>query len=145
MRKAGRKISSINVVPYLDVMLVLLVIFMITAPLFNLGEIRLPESGGATTQSAGFRIVYNIGEGRPFKLHDPKKGDSAGEPMDRGALMDALRLICWSEEGRVRGVIIAADEKRFYGEVVGKLMDDVRESGCEGDFSLTVIPTNESG
>ena len=145
MRKAGRKISNINVVPYLDVMLVLLVIFMITAPLFNLGEIRLPESGGTTTQSAGFRIVYGIGEGRPFKLHDPETGGAPSEPMDRRALTDALRLICWSDAGRTRGVIIAADEKRFYGEVVGALMDDVRAAGCEGDFSLTVIPKNESG
>ena len=46
MRKRRRQpISNINVVPYLDVMLVLLVIFMITAPLFNQGVVDIPSVG----------------------------------------------------------------------------------------------------
>lgn len=48
MQRAGRRrklIGEINVVPYIDVMLVLLVIFMVTAPLLTLGiKVRLPES-----------------------------------------------------------------------------------------------------
>ena len=44
-RNTHRPLSQINVVPYIDVMLVLLVIFMITAPLMNPGQIDLPSVG----------------------------------------------------------------------------------------------------
>ncbi len=46
-----RAISDINVVPYIDVMLVLLVIFMVTAPLVNPGVVNLPTVGGAKVQT----------------------------------------------------------------------------------------------
>ena len=45
MRRPRKSINQINVVPYIDVMLVLLVIFMVTAPLVNPGEIELPSVG----------------------------------------------------------------------------------------------------
>ncbi|MDQ6916494.1 MAG: biopolymer transporter ExbD [Pseudomonadota bacterium] len=45
MRRARKSINQINVVPYIDVMLVLLIIFMVTAPLINPGEIQLPSVG----------------------------------------------------------------------------------------------------
>ena len=49
-RRARRRLmNEINVVPYIDVMLVLLVIFMITAPLINPGEIELPQIGKSLT------------------------------------------------------------------------------------------------
>jgi len=44
-RSGHRLMNQINVVPYIDVMLVLLVIFMITAPLINPGQIELPQIG----------------------------------------------------------------------------------------------------
>lgn len=45
-RRAKRKLmNEINVVPYIDVMLVLLIIFMITAPMINHGQIELPQIG----------------------------------------------------------------------------------------------------
>src|SRR4029077_12885870 len=45
-RRSGRRLmNQINVVPYIDVMLVLLVIFMVTAPLINPGQIELPQVG----------------------------------------------------------------------------------------------------
>ena len=45
-KRSGRRLmNQINVVPYIDVMLVLLVIFMITAPLINPGQIELPQVG----------------------------------------------------------------------------------------------------
>jgi biopolymer transport protein TolR len=49
MRRARKPINQINVVPYIDVMLVLLVIFMITAPLVAPGEIELPSVGSKLT------------------------------------------------------------------------------------------------
>jgi len=49
MRKYRKPINQINVVPYIDVMLVLLVIFMVTAPLVSPGEIELPTVGSKLT------------------------------------------------------------------------------------------------
>ena len=49
MRRPRKSINQINVVPYIDVMLVLLVIFMITAPLITPGEITLPSVGSKLT------------------------------------------------------------------------------------------------
>src|SRR5678816_1216887 len=45
MRRPRRAMAEINVVPYIDVMLVLLIIFMVAAPLINPGQIDLPQSG----------------------------------------------------------------------------------------------------
>ena len=52
MRRARKSINQINVVPYIDVMLVLLVIFMVTAPLIIPGEIELPSVGSKLTTPA---------------------------------------------------------------------------------------------
>ncbi|HET9700172.1 MAG TPA: biopolymer transporter ExbD, partial [Burkholderiales bacterium] len=50
-RGGGRRlVNEINVVPYIDVMLVLLVIFMVTAPLINPGQIELPQVGKSLKQ-----------------------------------------------------------------------------------------------
>ena len=51
MPRARKSINQINVVPYIDVMLVLLVIFMVTAPLIAPGEIQLPSVGSKLTPS----------------------------------------------------------------------------------------------
>ena len=47
-RSSRRLMNQINVVPYIDVMLVLLVIFMVTAPLVNPGQVDLPSVGKAS-------------------------------------------------------------------------------------------------
>ena len=52
MRRPRKSINQINVVPYIDVMLVLLVIFMITAPLINPGMVELPTVGRELTAPA---------------------------------------------------------------------------------------------
>jgi biopolymer transport protein TolR len=49
MRRPRKSINQINVVPYIDVMLVLLVIFMVTAPLVNPGVMQLPSVGSKLT------------------------------------------------------------------------------------------------
>ena len=60
MRRPRKSINQINVVPYIDVMLVLLVIFMITAPLITPGEIQLPSVGSRlTTPVAPLEITIN--------------------------------------------------------------------------------------
>ncbi len=60
MRRPRKSINQINVVPYIDVMLVLLVIFMVTAPLINPGEMQLPSVGSKlTTPVSPLEITIN--------------------------------------------------------------------------------------
>jgi biopolymer transport protein TolR len=72
LRKRKLK-SEINVVPYIDVMLVLLIIFMITAPLLNLGvDIDLPKSDARSVQTSKEPIIVSVDAqgGYTLKLHD---------------------------------------------------------------------------
>jgi len=62
-KRRRRAMSEINVVPYIDVMLVLLIIFMATAPLLNLGvEIQLPQSIAKPIEQQKDPILVNIDE-----------------------------------------------------------------------------------
>ena len=56
-RRARRAKADINVVPYIDVMLVLLVIFMVAAPVVNPGVVNLPSVANATPQQTQPPIV----------------------------------------------------------------------------------------
>ena len=63
-KKRRRPMAEINVVPYIDVMLVLLVIFMITAPLLNLGvEVELPKADAEPldTEQSNEPLVVTVG------------------------------------------------------------------------------------
>ena len=90
-RKKRRPMSEINVVPYIDVMLVLLVIFMITAPLLNLGvEVELPKADAEPLDSQQNK--------EPMVVTVLKNGDlylNAGGEMDgvSSGLIDAQTLV----------------------------------------------------
>jgi biopolymer transport protein TolR len=62
IRKRKRKLKAeINVVPYIDVMLVLLIIFMVTAPLLNLGvDIQLPQSNAKSIQEKKDPVIVSV-------------------------------------------------------------------------------------
>ena len=64
-RHKKRKLKSeINVVPYIDVMLVLLIIFMITAPMINHGQIELPQIGKSlATPTAPLEVIIKADDG----------------------------------------------------------------------------------
>src|SRR5262249_25938546 len=64
-RRKRRKLKAeINVVPYIDVMLVLLIIFMVPAPLLNLGvDIQLPQSAATAVQTQKEPIVISVSQG----------------------------------------------------------------------------------
>ena len=114
--------SQINVVPYIDVMLVLLVIFMITAPLMNPGQINLPSVGKSLTPSiAPLEVI--IRKDTTLALHDRSK--SGGERN-----VSSAELIALLREAQARNpdqqVVIAADKDVRYEEVV-KIMDVLQQ------------------
>jgi len=85
-RHRKRKLKSeINVVPYIDVMLVLLIIFMITAPLLNLGvDIELPQSNARAVQGQSDPIVVSVDAQGGYTL---RLGDNTKESVAADALV----------------------------------------------------------
>ena len=89
-RHKKRKLKAeINVVPYIDVMLVLLVIFMITASVMNLGvEVSLPQSNARPVEQAQDPVVVSIARDGSYSL---KLGDGANQPISAEELGAKMR------------------------------------------------------
>ena len=115
---------EINVVPYVDVTLVLLVIFMVTAPLITPGVIDLPSVGKASApRIAPIEIV--IAEDRSVTM---RERDTAGKvlnerPVARGEIAKLIK-------DPKTPVLIAGDKNVKY-EAVLQLMDELRSQGVE--------------
>ena len=99
--------NQINVVPYIDVMLVLLVIFMVTAPMTNPGVVDLPKVGQSLKQQVA-PIVISI-----------KKDASTEIKGKRYKKDDLLAYVKESlDKNPEQSVVIAADKKVQYQEVI---------------------------
>jgi len=107
--------NQINVVPYIDVTLVLLVIFMVTAPMTNPGMVELPKVGQALKQS-----------GDPIVITVQKEGTvlMEGKEMQRD---DMLALIRQRLAETQKPVVVSADKNTPYGEVVS-VMDLLKQA-----------------
>ena len=115
-----RFLAEINVIPLVDVVLVLLVIFMVTAPMLYRGlDIKLPQSASNTIK-AEERLVLTIE--RDQKLYLDKDQVSVGQ-LER-------RLKAAKERNADVSVYLRADQGVPYGVVV-KVMDGVKRSGIE--------------
>jgi biopolymer transport protein TolR len=90
MRRARKSLNQINVVPYIDVMLVLLVIFMVTAPLVNPGEIELPSVGAKLTAPAQPLEVTLRTDGT-LLLRDQQGGGGTVLQVSRDELVARIR------------------------------------------------------
>ena len=117
-RAALRPMADINVVPYIDVMLVLLVIFMITAPLMNPGQIELPSVGKSLAPPiAPLEVI--IKKDATLALRDLSK---AGQEQD--VSREKLIVLLKQKQAQNPGqpVVISADKNVRYEEVI-KVMD----------------------
>ena len=115
MRRPRKSINQINVVPYIDVMLVLLVIFMITAPLNTPGEITLPSVGSVlTTPVAPMQI--QIKRDATLML---KEGTASPVRVSRDELI--ARIQARQKQSPEQAVVIAADSDVRYEAVVAVL------------------------
>lgn len=117
-RSSLQPMSNINVVPYIDVMLVLLVIFMITAPLMNPGQVDLPSIGKSSTPPASPMEVI-IKKDASLALRDLGRG-GIETPVSRDELIAQLRQK--QSKNADQPVVISADKNVRYEEVI-KVMD----------------------
>jgi biopolymer transport protein TolR len=116
--------NQINVVPYIDVMLVLLVIFMVTAPLVNPGSVDLP-SLGKSSQPPATPLEVVIKADTTLMLRERDKGRSDERRVSNAELVAALR----ERQARnpEQAVMIAADKDVRY-EAVLKVMDELQRA-----------------
>ncbi len=113
-RRKRRKLKAeINVVPYIDVMLVLLIIFMVTAPLLNLGvDIQLPQSTAKAVQADKEPIVISVAQGGKLFL---SLGAAPRESIDADNLV--RKVSAFVRQNPQVPVYIAGDNRASYGEV----------------------------
>jgi len=113
LRKRKLK-SEINVVPYIDVMLVLLIIFMVTAPLLNLGvDVDLPDSKARAVQSKKDPVLVSVDADGRFSLKLP---DQNRKPVDAAQLVAELKSLVATN--RDVAVLVAGDGKGQYQHVM---------------------------
>lgn len=102
--------AEINVVPYIDVTLVLLIIFMITTPLLNLGvEVNLPEANANTVTIETEPVIINIDENGQFFLSKGGEFEAITEEQL------AIKLAAFIRTNKDLPVLIGADRKVDYG------------------------------
>jgi len=119
-----RTINEINMVPFIDVMLVLLIIFMVTAPLITTGVVDLPSVGkGQRRPDHVVEVVVATDEKVRLRI-DGKEG----EPV---ALRDVATRVRELQGGDANTpVVISADRSVKY-EAVVKLMDTLQRAGVQ--------------
>jgi biopolymer transport protein TolR len=113
-RKRRKKLKAeINVVPYIDVMLVLLIIFMATAPLLNLGvDVDLPDSNARAINSDKKPIIVTVDTEGNYKL---KVGDADKRPVTAAELVAQIQQLKGGDKEMT--VFVAGDNKADYSVV----------------------------
>ncbi|QID16684.1 protein TolR [Nitrogeniibacter mangrovi] len=119
-----RLMNQINVVPYIDVMLVLLVIFMVTAPMIQTGSIDVPSVGKSSDAPAEPVSVVVKADGS-VALRD---GAGDPRPMALDALVGELQAL--QSGARKRPVLIAGDKAARY-EAIMQVMDRLQQAHIE--------------
>jgi biopolymer transport protein TolR len=118
--------NQINVVPYIDVMLVLLIIFMITAPLVNPGQIELP-SVGQSLKPPMAPLEISIKEKGGLLLRD-LSGNRKAEKVETDELVQAVKEK--QANNPEQSVVINADKNVRYEEVL-KVMDILQQNNVK--------------
>ena len=123
-KRSGRRLmNQINVVPYIDVMLVLLVIFMVTAPLTNPGQVELPSIGKASNPPVA-PMEVSIHTDKTLSLRD-RSTTADDRKISRDELIAAIRQK--QAKNPEQAVVIGADKDVRY-EAVLDVMDMLQQN-----------------
>ena len=129
----GQFASQINVTPLVDVMLVLLVIFMVTAPMIQQGvEVSVPKVRASALPGKEQQFVVSITKSQDIYLNDSR--------MSLDQLTEKLQAIASVRPDRQ--VFVRADEEVPYGAVI-KTMAAIKAAGIENVGMVTETPRTE--
>jgi biopolymer transport protein TolR len=118
----GKMLSEINVTPFVDVMLVLLIIFMVTAPMMTQGiDVNLPQASAPAIPAEEERLMVTVTQDRKIFINE--------YAVDLQGLGPKLSTI-YQNRGSRQGVFLRADEAIPYGFVV-QVMGAIREVGID--------------
>ena len=132
-RRARVPVSEINVTPLVDVMLVLLIIFMVTAPLLNAGvPVNLPDSRAKALDQEPSQVNLSLSRDGRLYLDQTE--------IERAALPERLAAIPSGADGKPPLVTLRADKSLDYGEVIA-VMGELNRAG----FNAISLVTNSSG
>ena len=139
-RRRKRKLKAeINVVPYIDVMLVLLIIFMVTAPLLNLGvDIELPQSDAKSMQEKKDPVIVSVDPAGNYFLTVEA---GSNEAVTRDVLEAKMRAIV-NQNPQVP-VFVAGDGSANYQKVMDAMVL-LQRAGVER-VGLMSQPNSEGG
>ena len=124
--RGRRTINEINMVPFIDVMLVLLIIFMVTAPLITPSVVDLPSVGKAKRQpDQVIEVVVGKDESLTLKVRDNSSRIKLGE-----LAANVKRAQAAAGKDASTAVVISADRNVKY-EAVVKVMDTLQRAGVQ--------------
>ena len=119
--RGRRTINEINMVPFIDVMLVLLIIFMVTAPLITPSMIDLPSIGKAAKQpDQVIQIVIDKNEALVLKVKDKSS------PLSLQTVVAAVKQ---AQSGSSNSAVVISADRNIKYESVVKLMDTLQRAG----------------
>jgi biopolymer transport protein TolR len=129
----GALASQINVTPLVDVMLVLLIIFMVTAPIIQQGvEVKLPRVKAQALPGKDEQFIVSITRSHDLYLNDTR--------ISTAQLSDKLKAISAGHPDRQ--VFLRADDAVPYGEVV-RTMAAIKAAGIEDVGMVTEMPADD--
>ncbi len=131
-----RRMAEINVVPYIDVMLVLLVIFMITAPMLTEGvQVELPQTFAKTlAKDQEEPVVISVDAKGQYYINI---GDNTDKPLSAEKLLTRVAAVMRQRPGQ--GVYIKGDRSVNYGKVV-TIMAQLQQAGVKQVGLVTETP-----
>ncbi|ENO79383.1 protein TolR [Thauera sp. 63] len=131
-----RLMNQINVVPYIDVMLVLLVIFMVTAPMIQQGTINVPSAGAGTPPPQAEAIFIEVKADGALALRPGNSGNS--RPVRKDQLEIALKETL--AKNQEQPFLVAADPKLDYQKVID-VLEVARSAGVR---KISLVTQNTS-
>jgi biopolymer transport protein ExbD/biopolymer transport protein TolR len=132
-REVGTSLSEINMVPFIDVVLVLLIIFMITAPILQSGiDVDVPKTK-TVVEMTQVRMVVTIDRGQRVYLND--------KPVNIHELGQQIKA--QSKNPQHQAVYVRCDETVPFGSWA-TVVDALRQSGIT-DISVVTQPLSETG
>lgn len=119
-----RTMSEINMVPFIDVMLVLLIIFMVSAPLITTGVVDLPSVGQAKRQpDKVIEVVLGTDENVRLRID--------GKDADRANLRTLAAKVKEAQGGSTNAPVIISADRNVKYEAVVKVMDTLNRAGVQ--------------